>query len=294
MRKVLMYAGLVVVVVGALPLLALAADLPGLSGPIVTGDLGGPFLDGCDILKLANNIIQFGVYASVIVSTLMFTWAGILYVTAAANKGNLEKARGIFWKVFIGLIIVLSAWLIVDTIMKVFVGDTGRLGVWNTLDCSSSTNGGSNTGGNQPGSVTPTTGNNGPTLTDAEARKQLTEAGIGIESSGNCSNQDQTNCTSLEGIPQSTVTKLINLKQQCEKSGGTCNITVTGGTEAGHQTHGSGRPAVDIRFDQKTADYIYAHRAELGIKQICTTAANSKYRYMCTTNESQNHLHLGF
>lgn len=56
-------------------------------------------------------------------------------------------------------------------------------------------------------------------------------------------------CTSFEELPQSTVDMLLSLKSDCgESSGGSnCPITITGGTEPGHSTHGKGRSPVDLR-----------------------------------------------
>ncbi len=72
----------------------------------------------CHLLALAQNIINFLVSASVLVAALMFLNAGVLYVLSSANPGNISKAHSIFTKTLIGLIIILSAWLIVNVIME--------------------------------------------------------------------------------------------------------------------------------------------------------------------------------
>lgn len=101
--------------------------------------------DFCDIVKLAQKLINFFVAFTVVVATLMFVYAGILYMTSASNEGNIKKAHGIFWSVLMGLVFVLAAWLIVDVVMKAFYGNwndpnvanQGRWGPWNKIICPS-------------------------------------------------------------------------------------------------------------------------------------------------------------
>jgi len=115
------------------PLVASAATI--LGGPIVP-QCNGPFAGACgfcDLFQLAQNSINFAVEFSVIVATVMFVYAGVLYFSASAKPDNIKKAHGIFWKVFIGFVLILAAWLIVDIIMKTLLG--GEFGPWNSLAC---------------------------------------------------------------------------------------------------------------------------------------------------------------
>jgi hypothetical protein len=144
-----------------------SADI--LNGPIVprcTGVKG--FADACnfcDLIQLFNNGVRFAVAFSVIVATLMFVYAGILYFSASARQDNIKKAHGIFSRVFVGLVLVLAAWLIIDVVMKTLAGDTGNGGrVWNDIQCSGivvSTGGVAPTRNVPPGTVTPGTGATG-------------------------------------------------------------------------------------------------------------------------------------
>jgi hypothetical protein len=105
------------------------------------GSFGGPIFQGChdalpycqlyDLLNLANNLITFAVYFAVLVATALFTYAGILYVTASANQNYIEKAKKIFWAVLAGLVIVLASWLVIDIILSVLTGK--GLSVWSSI-----------------------------------------------------------------------------------------------------------------------------------------------------------------
>ncbi|OGG71485.1 hypothetical protein A3A35_00980 [Candidatus Kaiserbacteria bacterium RIFCSPLOWO2_01_FULL_51_21] len=90
----------------------------------------------CDITKLAQNIINFAVYFVTAMAIILFMYAGFKYATAAANPSQIEEAHKMFWNVLIGMIFVLGAWLIVDTIMKALFNE-GKFGPWNALQCVS-------------------------------------------------------------------------------------------------------------------------------------------------------------
>ncbi len=75
---------------------------------------------------LIQNIITFlitGVYP--VIFTISLVWAGILMLTAGGNVNRRQKAVAIIKALIYGLIIMLTAWLIVYTILNI-------LGVDNT------------------------------------------------------------------------------------------------------------------------------------------------------------------
>ena len=85
---------------------------------------GGNFTDNCTIchiVQLVQNVLSFLITISVMIATLMFVYAGFVYLTAGGSPDKIKSATKIFTNVFIGLIFVLGAFLIVDTIMKTFI-----------------------------------------------------------------------------------------------------------------------------------------------------------------------------
>jgi hypothetical protein len=98
----------------------------------------GEFVEACSmchIVQLIQNILSFLVTISVIVATLMFIYAGFLYMTAGGSADKIKAATKIFTNVFIGFVFVLGAFLIVDTIMKTFYNPNTRFGPWNEIEC---------------------------------------------------------------------------------------------------------------------------------------------------------------
>ena len=87
----------------------------------------------CQIGQLAQNVLNAGIYIAVALSALLFAYAGWEYITAGGDTGKAANARKIFWTVGVGLVLILSAWLIVDVIMKVFIKNGALLGPWNAI-----------------------------------------------------------------------------------------------------------------------------------------------------------------
>ncbi len=87
--------------------------------PTIVPDCKGTECNGRDFLDMVGNLIKFLIGAVVSGSVLVFAWAGFMYMTAAGDTNKIQKAHGIFRKVIIGLLLALTAWLIVSTILKV-------------------------------------------------------------------------------------------------------------------------------------------------------------------------------
>lgn len=295
----------VVLIVAAFPVHSAFAD--GLSGPIVTkcsaadqaGFSGACQL--CDLVTLARQIINFAVAFAVIVATLMFTYAGVLYFTSSA-KDNIKKAHGIFVNVLVGLVIILASWLVIDLIMRTLTGQqitAGTFGPWNTFQCQNYP-----TTQNLPAlgelpdvplTVGSSNGGGGGIAYNADAEQAVradlaTRAGgkIKYNTASICTTPQTSGCTNVGGLTQGARDGLVNLANGCN-----CDVTITGGTEQGpHATHTGNQ--VDIRIDDGSLAYIQQHRSELGIDAICTDSAHQQYAYNCSHVESEPHLHLDF
>lgn len=76
----------------------------------------------CDLVTLANNVINLGIFLAVFFAACLFAYAGWLYMTARGDQGQIKRAHGIFADVAIGFIIILAAWLVVDTLMLIMTG----------------------------------------------------------------------------------------------------------------------------------------------------------------------------
>ncbi|MCA9366562.1 hypothetical protein KC722_03210, partial [Candidatus Kaiserbacteria bacterium] len=80
-------------------------------------------------------VIDWIVAISSLLIILVLAYAGFGLVVSGGNQSAYEKAKGYFMNAIIGLIIILAAWTLIDTLMKVLVDDT-KFGPWNEIDSS--------------------------------------------------------------------------------------------------------------------------------------------------------------
>lgn len=202
----------------------------------------GPDCTPCHVAQLAQNILTFLIEITVILAGIAFAIAGLMMVTAGGNMGQVEKAKGVFTNVAIGLIILLAAWLIVDTVMKLFVDQSKLLQPWNQIQCTvpsgAATTQAPATKGAIEVSALP-----GDQYGNIDATSYLLDNGIAVSSSGNCNNRNDPTCTSLDGVKGEILNQVVRVADACPD----CNIHVTAGTEMGHTNpcHVSGT-CVDI------------------------------------------------
>lgn len=254
-----------------------------------------PFLSGTsgsDLPAYIKAVYKTALFIIVLSAVLMLTIGGFMYLTSAGNTSAMGTAKGVIFDSLIGLVIALTAWLLLNVINPDLVNI--------------------NIQGLSPVAGTPGTTPPPPTLpgapapvapvppaglySNADAVAALQAAGIGVTSTGNCSNQNDKRCTSLEGIPKSTITNIINLKQLVPG----CNFNITGGTEIGHASHGTGKPIVDVSEAACLKTFFLSSKAQgtltstAKITAICATTANQNVAFNCSYREPKPHFHLQF
>jgi len=99
--------------------------------PLVSADCGvivnGKINRECgyaDLLALVNRIINWIIMISVPIAAGVFAWAGFKYMTTGIADQKSE-AKEMIQKVFIGFVVILSAWIIVNTITNTLLSDKG-------------------------------------------------------------------------------------------------------------------------------------------------------------------------
>jgi hypothetical protein len=103
-------------------------------GPIISKECECPGKApdwGC-VLQTAQNVINLGVSLAMIFFVLIFAYAGILLMASATNPGNKKIARNMLGAAVVGLMVALSAWLLVDFVMKALYNE-GSFGPWNAI-----------------------------------------------------------------------------------------------------------------------------------------------------------------
>lgn len=91
----------------------------------------------CHIVQVANDLVKWLVIAMASIGGLVLMYAGVKMVTAGGNPGAIDAAKEMMINMLVGYLILLSAWLVIDTVMKGLVGNTlPGYGPWNEIQCS--------------------------------------------------------------------------------------------------------------------------------------------------------------
>src|SRR3989338_699478 len=131
------------VAVIAFALMFLPADTVLAQGGLVT--CSGADCGSCQLVAMINLIIVWLIGILFMLFAVMMVVAGFGLVTSGGNQSALEAAKSKFTNAIIGIIIVIAAWLIVDTVMKGLVGGgssgaaMGELvgwGPWSRVQCT--------------------------------------------------------------------------------------------------------------------------------------------------------------
>jgi len=90
----------------------------------------------CEFVELVNNVMQFLIGLSVILAVIVFIYAGYLMVLSRGDVGQVQQAKGLFANVAIGVVLMLSAFLIINTILSIMLGGSEKALNWSSIECS--------------------------------------------------------------------------------------------------------------------------------------------------------------
>lgn len=109
------------------------------AGGIVPAGIDNYSPDGygsCEFVELVNNVLQFLIGLSALLAVIVFIYAGYLMVSSRGDVGQIQQAKGLFANVAIGFVLMLSAFLIINTILSIMVGSGSGILNWQTIECS--------------------------------------------------------------------------------------------------------------------------------------------------------------
>lgn len=228
-------------------------------GPIVPTQCQSCPCGFAGVLEVARHLMNFAITFGVIVLTIMIAYGGLMYILSVANPENRRQANSLITGAVIGMVLILSSWLIVDFVMRSLYsgpdGTEGKFGPWNSILATNadwcivakqtkplfdsipfSPNQGPSTNPTNPSpnpnpvTPSPIVGN------EAVVRKQFSNNRISINKSpcpsGTRYQDVSGGCTTVGGLRENTVAQTINLKNICG------SIVVTGGNELGHSDGG--------------------------------------------------------
>lgn len=217
----------------------------------------------------------FGIITAL--SVMMLVLAGVEYSAIGVSEGLKSSAKKRIENVFTGLAILLTSFLLLNTINPKLTTFELTLP---PIEFNSKSNEpdpgfvmGSGRGaageGERPSNTSESADENGMRqlfLGDpAVAPNTYGPNGIGINNPP-CRGSVGTGCTSLAGMPMATMNRIKDVQSACtswvETQRGTrdsstmCRVMITGGTEPGHKSHGPGREAIDLRLGGALDNYV--------------------------------------
>lgn len=90
----------------------------------------------CHLFELIDNVLQFAMFKIVpVLAGLMLIIGGVWFYFSGASEENRRRARAILTSVVIGIVLILSAWIVVNTIL-VETGIVEGGSLWYDIDCS--------------------------------------------------------------------------------------------------------------------------------------------------------------
>jgi len=88
----------------------------------------------CDFIQLGQNIINFltqNVAFPLAVAFIIF--GGVMMMINSGNPQKLKESQGIIFSAVIGIVIMLSAWVILNTFFHLMTGSLNW--PWHTIQC---------------------------------------------------------------------------------------------------------------------------------------------------------------
>jgi len=221
---------------------------------------------------------------SAVAAVLMIVIGGFQYMSSDAIQGKSAGKERIKNAIF-SLVLIIGAWLILYTINPNLLDLDLNISTVTTT----SPPGGGTLGTGTGTSMTPDQINASNTI-----RASLEAKGIATYA-GPCSSGQTTGCVNLNGLQSISQDGIAALKTAC---GTTCALTITGGTEGGHNggtSHTDG-VALDVRHNAGLDSFINTY-------QIPGSLVKTDWGYQCTVKvngrdtiflDEGTHWHIGF
>lgn len=124
MKKIFLLLSLFIVLASFWPIVSVQAE----TGLAQLAQCTGTDCSTCNIVSMANGLIKWLIGFCFLLFTILLVVAGVRMVTSGGNSHAVEESKGSFVNALIGFVIILSAWLIVDTVMRALVGTDGHEG----------------------------------------------------------------------------------------------------------------------------------------------------------------------
>lgn len=87
----------------------------------------------CELIQLGQNVIDFLIKISTVLAIAFIIYGGIMMMITSAKPEKLQASRSIIWSAVIGLVIVLTSWVILNTFFHLLTGELNW--PWDQIQC---------------------------------------------------------------------------------------------------------------------------------------------------------------
>jgi len=121
-------------------LLLLAPILTSAAGLVPCGGPNEPACTACHLLVLVQNVLDFALKMAFLIIIGFIVYGGFRWIFSLGKEENLKAGQQIITNAIIGLIIILSAWIIVNTVFWIIkeMGGDDYTGTWFHIECPES------------------------------------------------------------------------------------------------------------------------------------------------------------
>ena len=107
----------------------------------------------CDLLVLFQNVLKKALEFAFLIVIVFIVYGGFCWIFSGGNEANIKTGQKIMTNAMIGLVIILCAWLIVNTVFWLIaeIGGTNYTNTWFKIDCENPTPGDGNVGDGNEG-----------------------------------------------------------------------------------------------------------------------------------------------
>jgi len=198
-----------------------------------------------DINSYLGGFLNLVIGIGAVIAMIMIGFYGFQYALSdSASVKMADSAK--LWEIVQGLLLIISAYAIIYTInpalltfsLEITTPRVTAPAVTAPAVTATSTNPDGTTASTGPGS---------------EVAVRTALAGIGKKAP--CAPNQTRGCTNVAGLPQIAIDGLLALTKSSTGGCG-CGLTITGGTEGGHATHGPGKAIVDLNPTSALNSYL--------------------------------------
>lgn len=120
-------------------LLFLSPLISSAHGLVPCGGSGEAACTACDLLVLLQNLIHFGIKIAFLLIIVFVVYGGFRWLLSGGNETSIKAGQKVIINSIVGLIIILSSWLIVNTVFWIIAQAGGKnyIGTWNHIQCTS-------------------------------------------------------------------------------------------------------------------------------------------------------------